>query len=160
MGWLERLLGLNGGMPEIPAPTPRRLSTGNAQIDRASEMMPLEQRRKLQELRGKGRVSVQAAGESYPWQKKGVGSLRGAWDPNTEELSVNAEMMTRNPEDLARTLTHEATHAMQPKGRPMRDDLPPEWITMGPNPYRDNPLEVEARLAADQVALLKALRSK
>lgn len=159
MGWLEKLLGLNSAMPDVPAPTPRRLSTGNAQLDQASEMMPLEQRRKLQELRGKGRVTVQGPGESMPWSKK-TGFLRGQWDPNTEQLDVNAEMMARSPEDLARLLTHESTHAMQPEGRPMRDDLPPEWITMGKDPYRDNPMEVEARLAADQVALLKALRSQ
>jgi len=163
-----RALGLGAEqLPAIPPPTPSRLVSGNPTIDAASELMPFEQRRKLQQLIDADQLTIRGAAlpgamheadnpwTPFPWgegtgpQGQPVGFQSGNYQPEIG-MQMNAELMLHPEDRIAQTLTHEMTHALQPRGRPIRDDLPPEFIK-GRNPYRDNPLELEARLEAQRV---------
>jgi hypothetical protein len=126
-------------------------------VNRAIDLMPEEQRRKLQELFGQGRVHFERfeEDEKLKARNKQLGltgdkrlQLRGHYKPATG-VHVNEALLATLPQYLAETLTHETTHALQ-NGAPIRKDLTPAFIRTS-DPYRDHPLEVEARLAEGRI---------
>lgn len=141
--WLASLLGMNGELPSVPPPTPRRLVTGNASIDAASELMPLPQRRMLDRLARLKKVSVAPM--------SATGSYADAPGLMLSADTLENAMKKGDDTEIAKTLTHEATHAMQPQGwyaqlmqRTMLDALDHDLPMTGVE-YLDRPREREGR---------------
>lgn len=131
---IEALFG--GQAPDVPPPTPSRLNTGNASVDNASELMPEEQRRVVGQLRAKKQLDVMP-----------LPGIAGSFTPS-RGMQVDP---TLSLEELAKTLTHEGTHVLQPGGffdqlfQRTREPLSPADSTG--SEYLDKPREREAREA-------------
>lgn len=161
-GFLERWFG-GGELPYIPPPTPTRLTTGLGPVmDRATELMPPDQKRRLQILIeqkrvgldptlpwGTGKPQISFAGGppkvSYPNAK----FQYGAYSPTSGRMSINPEMLLRDELANAKNLTHESTHALQPSGfidrMLKRTREPLTNVQTTGNAYLDDPREQEAR---------------
>lgn len=160
----KALAAVLGGKPKAPPlpPAPTEIRSGNATIDEAIRLMPLEHRERLRQLLEGKRVNISRA--SIAQQPKPPGwripmalppthefALRGQYAHGPDTMFINSEMMRMPLKDIAETLTHESQHALQrDAGGVVRNDLRPSFIKGG-DPYRDSPQEVEARLAQQLV---------
>ena len=142
-------------LPPIPSPTPRRLNTGNVALDEASERMPFEQRRVMQQLRDQGQVNVAPLSGAQAQYSS---------DPRVGIVVDPAVLEHWDEGELAKSLTHEATHALQPErvlgpvGQQLtRDPVVPTTTGI---PYLDDPREVEARNEEARVASAMDMRER
>ena len=100
-GWLAKLLGLESDLPPIPPPVGNFVTSGNASVDRASERVPLPQRRALARLIDQKKLTAMP-----------LPGIAGSYTP---ERGMQIDP-TLSDDEIAKTLTHEGTHALQPGG--------------------------------------------
>lgn len=70
-----------------------------------------------------GDVNIRFIGDEEAGAKKGVGTAVGAYNETRDIITVNADYLARNPDDLHNPILHEALHAALGKALDKNDNL-------------------------------------